>query len=44
MIDWFNILAEQETQKSSPVSQFKAINSVHGYWKSHSFDYMDFCQ
>ena len=44
MIDWFNILAEQETQKSSQASQFKTINSVHGYWKNHSFDYMDICQ
>ena len=40
---------------SSPASQFESIKtlavlygptltSIHGYWKNHSFDYMDLCQ
>ena len=53
-IDWFNLLAVQETQESSPAPQFKSISpsafslygpslkSIHDYWKNHSFDYMDF--
>ena len=55
-IDWFDLLAVQGTQESSPASQCKsisslvlslfycpAVTSVLGYWKNHSFDYMDFC-
>ena len=52
-IDWFNLLAVQETQESSPAPQFKSISpsafslygpslkSIHDYWKNHSFDLMD---
>ena len=24
--------------------QHSALTSIHGYWKNHSFDYMDLCQ
>ena len=53
-VDWFDFLAVQETQESSPAPQFKSISpsafslycpslkSIHDYWKNHSFDYMDF--
>ena len=53
-IDWFNLLAVQE---SSPASQFESISSlavcllygpalrtVRDYWKDHSFEYIDLCQ
>ena len=48
--DWFDLLAVQGTQESSPAPQFESIHSsvsvffmvqltsVHGYWKNHSFD------
>ena len=54
--DWLDLLAVQETQESSPTSQFKSINSsvlnlygptltsIHNCWKDHSFDYTDLCQ
>ena len=54
-IDWFDLLAVQETLKSS-APQFKSISSslsllysptltsIHDYWKNHSFDYMDLFQ
>ena len=53
-VDWFDLLAVQETQEYSPAAQFKSINpsafslygptlkSIHDHWKNHSFDYMDF--
>ena len=49
-IDWFDLLAVQGIQESSPTPQFKSINSlvlsflsptltsIHDYWKNHSFD------
>ena len=49
-MDWLDLLAVQETLESSPIPQFKSINSsalsllygsttpVHDYWKNHSFD------
>ena len=46
-IDWFDLLAVQGTQESSPTPQFKSINSsalslLYGptltSWKNHSFD------
>ena len=55
-IDWIDLLAVQRTLESSPIPQFKSINSsvlsflngptlttIHDYWKSHNFDYMDLC-
>ena len=45
----------RDSQKSSPAPHFKSINSsafsfygptlisIHDYWKSHSFDYMEPC-
>ena len=52
-IDWFDLLAVQETLKhhNSKASILQhsaffngpALTSIH-YWKSHSFDYMDLCQ
>ena len=54
-IDWFDLLAVQETLKSL-LQQFKRIcslalslfdsptlTSIHDYWKNHSFDYSDLC-
>ena len=46
-IHWFDLLAVQMTQESSPSPQFKSINqhsdfftvqltSIHDYWKNHS--------
>ena len=36
-------LQSRDSQESSP-GQFRAQpSSVHDYWKSHSFDYMDLC-
>ena len=47
-MDWLDLLAVQETLKSSPTPQFKSINSsafsfysptlisIHDYWKNHS--------
>ena len=55
-IDEFDLLAIQGTLESSPIPQFKSINSsalsllygsttpVHDYWKNHSFGYTDLCQ
>ena len=37
-IDWFDLLAVQETVKSLPT-----LTVIHDYWKNHSFDYMDLC-
>ena len=54
-IDEFDLLAIQGTLESSPIPQFKSINSsalsllygsttpVHDYWKNHSFGYTDLC-
>ena len=54
-IDWFNLLAVQGTLKSLPLHHcLKAsvlwhlaygptLQSVHDYWKNHSFDYTDLC-
>ena len=48
-IDWFDLLAVQGTQESSPTPYFKSISSafsflysptlrsIHGYWENHSF-------
>ena len=54
-IGWFDLLAVQETQDSSP-AQFESISSsmvsllyiptlisTHDYWRNHSFDYTDLC-
>ena len=54
-IDWFDLLAVQGTQESSP-TQFESIissvlsllydptiTSMHHYWKNHSFDYEKWC-
>ena len=49
-MDWLDLLAVQETQKSSSTPQFKSINSalsfldgpaltsIHDHWKNHSLD------
>ena len=55
-IDWFDLLAVQETLKSLPSTtiwkhQFfgpqtyhPALTSIYGYWKNHNFDYTDQCR
>ena len=55
-IDWFDLLAVQETQETSPTSRFKSINSsalsfLYGPtltsihdYWKKQFDYMDLCQ
>ena len=48
-IDWFDLLAVQETLKSLlqhhslSLLYGPAPTSVHDYWKNHIFDYMDLC-
>ena len=51
-IDWFDLLAVQETPKSLlHYHSLKALSllygptltTVHDYWKNRSFDYMDLC-
>ena len=41
-VDWLDLLVVQDSQESSPTSQFKYINItltyMHGYWKDNSFD------
>ena len=53
-IDWFDLLVVQEPSPtpqfksiSSSVLSFlygPILTSIHDYWKSNSFDYMDLCQ
>ena len=55
-IDWFNLLAVQETLKFSLAPWFKssslvltllygpALTSIHDYCKNYSFDYTDLCR
>ena len=53
-MDWLDLLAVQGTLKSLLqhhnskasilwCSAFTSFTSVHDHWKSHRFDYMDFC-
>ena len=54
-IEWFNLLVIQGTQESSApqfenISSLvlsllysPTFTSIHNYWKSHSFDYIDLC-
>ena len=45
-------LRSKGLQESSPIPQFKSINSlvlsfltsIHDYWKNHSFNYTDLCR
>ena len=51
-IDWFDLLATQETLKSllqhhrskASILYGPILASMPDYWKNHSFDYMDLCQ
>ena len=53
-MDWFDLLADQETLKSL-IQHHNSKASIlwhsaffmdisHDYWKNHTFDYMDLCQ
>ena len=54
-IDWFDLLAVQETLKSLLQHHswkasilwhsafFITLTSIHDYWKNHRFDYIDLC-
>ena len=54
-IEWFNLLVTQGTQESSApqfeninslvlsLLYSPTFTSIHNYWKSHSFDYIDLC-
>ena len=51
---WFDLLVPQESSPAPPSESINSfmlsilygptLTSVHNYWKSHSFDYMDLCQ
>ena len=55
-IDWFDLLAVQGIQESSPTTQFSinssalsflygpTLTSVHDYWRNHGIDYVNFIQ
>ena len=39
-------ILSRDSQESSPAPQLESINSITfvcGYWKNHSFDYLDLC-
>ena len=52
--DWFDLAVPQESSPAPHFESIDSLmlsilygptlTSVHNYWKSHSFDYTDFCQ
>ena len=42
-INWYDLLAVQETLKNLLQHHNSTLTSIHDYWKNHSFDYTDLC-
>ena len=42
-INWYDLLAVQETLNNLLQHHNLTLTSIHEYWKNHSFDSMDLC-
>ena len=42
-INWYDLLAVQETLKNLLQHHNSTLTSIHDYWKNHSLDYTDLC-